>query len=73
MKKTLAIQATQAIGADFAGVDLLFGENEQPIICEINSNAHIRNIYECTHINPADFIIDHIIQTLGIKDEKNDK
>lgn len=72
-EKTLAIQATQAIGADFAGVDLLFGENEQPIICEINSNAHIRNIYECTHINPADFIIDHIIQTLGIKDEKNDK
>src|SRR5699024_2240365 len=41
IEKELAIAGTKAIGADFAGVDLLFGK-DGPIICEINSNAHIR-------------------------------
>lgn len=60
----LAITATQAIGADFAGVDLLFGKDGKPIICEINSNAHIRNLFDCTGINVADFMIDHIIRQM---------
>ncbi|WP_226036519.1 ATP-grasp domain-containing protein [Aquibacillus saliphilus] len=57
-----AIAATKAIGADFAGVDLLFGPNKEPIICEINSNAHIRNIYDCTNINVAEYIMDYIFK-----------
>lgn len=59
----IAIAATKAIGADFAGVDLLFGPDNNPIVCEINSNAHIRNMYDCTSINVADYIIDYIINT----------
>lgn len=66
-EKKLAIAATKAIGADFAGVDLLFGPDNQPIICEINSNAHIRNMYECTGINVADFMIDFILKTLKLE------
>lgn len=62
-EKELAIAGTKAIGADFAGVDLLFGE-DGPLICEINSNAHIRNIYDCTSINAADFMIDYIERTI---------
>lgn len=57
----IAVAATNAIGADFAGVDLLFGIDGNPIICEINSNAHIRNMYDCTGINVADYIVDYII------------
>lgn len=57
----LAVKATKAIGADFAGVDLLYGENNKPVICEINSNAHIRNLYECTGINAADAIMEYIV------------
>lgn len=63
-EKTLAIKATQAVGADFAGVDILFGPNRTPIVCEVNSNAHIRNMYNCTKINVANYIIDYIIKTL---------
>ncbi|MFA1822537.1 RimK family alpha-L-glutamate ligase [Virgibacillus oceani] len=63
-EKELAIQATKAIDADFAGVDLLFGTDESPIICEVNSNAHIRNMYECTNINVADYIIDYILEKI---------
>ena len=33
----LALRAVQALEGDFAGVDLLFGNDEKPVICEINS------------------------------------
>ena len=56
----LALRAASIIGADFAGVDLLFGENNQPVLCEINSNAHIKNIYDCTGINVASCILQYI-------------
>src|SRR5690625_4782692 len=62
-EKALAIQATKAIGADFAGVDLLFGPDEVPLICEVNSNAHIRNMYDCTGINVADEMIQYIMES----------
>lgn len=63
----LAVLASKAIGADYAGVDLLFGPNNEPIICEVNSNAHIRNMYEATGINVSGFIIAHILQKLTDK------
>ncbi|MEN2467163.1 RimK family alpha-L-glutamate ligase [Ornithinibacillus sp. JPR2-1] len=62
--KEIAISASKAIGADFSGVDLLFGENDDYIICEINSNAHIRNLYDCTGINAANDIVKHILNKL---------
>ncbi len=63
-QKELAIQCCECVGLDFAGVDLLFGENEEPIVCEINSNAHFKNIFDCTGVNVADSIMDYIIQKL---------
>lgn len=59
-EKNLAIEATKALGLDFAGVDLLFGPNDTRIICEVNSNAHIRNLYDCTGINVADLMLDYV-------------
>jgi len=61
----LALQACKLIGLDFAGVDILFGENEEPLVCEVNSNAHFKNIYDCTGINAAEAIIKHIISRIG--------
>ena len=60
----LAIKATEELGADFTGVDLLFGENDEPILCEVNSNAHIKNIYDCTGIYVAEAIFKHILEVL---------
>lgn len=57
---TLAIAASQAIGADFSGVDLLLGDQDTPLVCEVNSNAHIRNLLDCTGINAAHDIIKYI-------------
>ncbi len=57
----LAKQAAHAVGADFAGVDLLFGD-EGMLVCEVNSNAHFKNLLQATGINTADEIINHIIR-----------
>lgn len=60
----LAVICCKVIGLDFAGVDILFGEDEEPIVCEVNSNAHFKNIYDCTGVNAADAIMAHIRQKL---------
>ncbi len=56
----LALEATNRLGLDFAGVDILFGK-DGPLICEVNSNAHFKSTYDCTGINLADLIAEHII------------
>ena len=44
----LAIDACRALGLDFAGVDVLFGEDDRPILCEVNSNPHFKSTLDCT-------------------------
>lgn len=56
----LALNCCEIIGLDFAGVDLLFGEDEKPLFCEINSNAHFKNIFDCTGVDAANLIMEHI-------------
>ncbi|WP_277678274.1 ATP-grasp domain-containing protein [Gracilibacillus dipsosauri] len=57
----LAINAVHAVGADFAGVDLLFGKGDRPIVCEVNTNAHVANILTYTGINVAEKILQKVI------------
>lgn len=66
-EKQLAIQATHAVGATFAGVDLLFGENNRPLLCEINTNAHFINLLNCTGIDVAPLIIEAILEDMEDK------
>lgn len=60
-QRVMAIAAARATGAIFAGVDLLFDINEQPLVCEVNAAAHIRNILNVTGINVADAMIAYIL------------
>ena len=55
-----AISACKAIGLDFAGVDILFGENDEPIVCEINSNPHFESSFVCTGVDMSVAIIEYI-------------
>lgn len=55
----LSQKVMDIIGLDFAGVDILFSK-EGPMLCEVNSNAHFKNIYDCTGINIADSIMEYI-------------
>ena len=64
-QQELALAAAEAVGATFAGVDLLFGENDQPLVCEVNAAAHIRNILNVTGVNVADAMIAYILEDLA--------
>ena len=59
----LAVRTVKALGLDFAGVDLLFGTDSgecADVVCEVNSNAHFKNLYDCTGIDVADCIMEYI-------------
>ncbi|UCZ52105.1 RimK family alpha-L-glutamate ligase [Bacillus shivajii] len=58
-ERALAIKAAHAVDADFAGVDLLIGK-DGPVLCEVNSNPHLRSIYECTGVDVAEYMVDYI-------------
>ena len=60
----LAVRAARALGLDYGGVDLLLSDRG-PLICEVNSNAHIRNILDCTGVDVAALFADHILDRVG--------
>ena len=61
----LALQAANALGAEYAGVDLLFDEHDEPLVCEVNAAAHIRNIYNVTGVNVGEALVKYILEKLG--------
>ena len=63
-QKQIAIEACKALGLDFAGVDVLFGAGDEPLICEVNSNPHFKSSIDCTGIDVSDHIIKHIKEAL---------
>lgn len=58
----LAIEACRAVGASFAGVDLIGGA--RPLILEVNSNAHFKNLLLGTGRNYADAVADYILKSV---------
>ena len=60
-----AVAACRAVGADFAGVDILFGPNGEPLVCEVNSNPHFRSTLDCTGVNMAEAIAAHVLRAIA--------
>ena len=60
----LAIKASKALGLDFAGVDVMFGPNDEPIICELNSNPQFASTLQYTGVNLAEVIADYILNNI---------
>lgn len=59
-----AVKACAAIGLDFAGVDVMFGENDEPIICEVNSNPHFKSSFECNGVDMSVCIMNYVKEQL---------
>lgn len=55
-----AVKACEMLGLHFGGVDILDGG----LVCEVNSNAHIINIMNCTNIDIASEIFREIKRNL---------
>lgn len=65
-QKEMALSVVRSLGLDFAGVDLLFGENEEPILCEVNSNAYFIGFDKATGVNAEDYIFEYILDNINV-------
>ena len=59
-QRTIAIEACKALNLDFAGVDVMFGKYDEPIICEVNSNPHFKSTLQCTGVDMSFEILSYI-------------
>ena len=62
-QETLALSACQAVGADFAGVDILLGK-DAPLVCEVNTNPHFKSTLDCTGVDLSEHIMRYILERL---------
>ncbi len=58
-QEELALKAHRALGLEFSGVDLLFGE-EEPILCEVNSNVNFLSFESVSGIDFAERLLTHV-------------
>ena len=56
----MALNVCKILGLDFAGVDILFGENDEPILCEVNSSAYPLNVQKITGVNIVKKTLEYI-------------
>lgn len=59
-----AEKCARVLKLDYCGVDLLFGEDGKPYVCEVNSNAFITEIERITGVNVAKVYAEHIINEI---------
>ena len=55
-----AEKVAKILKLDYAGIDVLIGENNEPIICEVNSNAFFGGIEKVTGVNVAKLYAEYI-------------
>lgn len=58
-----AINAVKAVGADWGGVDVLFGDGE-PIVLEVNSNMHFLSTYTATGVDVSEYIAEYVLTNI---------
>lgn len=63
--KKLAVAAAEALGLDFAGVDIIFDADGSPMVCEVNSNPHFATTKAACGVDLAPLIVRHCLRTLG--------
>ncbi len=59
-----ALKAHKVLGLGFSGVDILFGENNEPILCEVNSNPNFFSFEQVSGINFAEKIAKYIVSKI---------
>lgn len=53
------------LNLDYMGIDLLYGEDGNPVVCEVNSNAFFTAFESSTGINVAKLYADYVIKSIG--------
>jgi glutathione synthase/RimK-type ligase-like ATP-grasp enzyme len=58
----LALRATAAVGADYAGVDLLPSRDGRVFVLEVNGIPGWKGLQQATGVDVAGAIVDHVIE-----------
>lgn len=64
IQKEVALKAHKALNLDFSGVDILYGKDGEPILCELNSNVNYLSFEETSGINFGSLLLDYIMERL---------
>ena len=62
---SLCQRVADILHLDYCGIDILFGEDDNPLVCEVNSNAFFGGFESVTGINVAACYAKHICNALG--------
>ena len=62
----VAEKVATLLDLDYCGIDILIGENNEPIVCEVNSNAFFGGIESVTNKNVAKAYAEYILNRSGI-------
>lgn len=62
--KQTAEKCAKILGLDYCGVDLLYSNENEPIVCEVNSNAFIGGVEGATGVNVAGAYAKYVIEQL---------
>ncbi len=60
-----AEKIAKELNLDYCGVDLLYGKDNKPIVCEVNSNAFFEGIEHTTGINVAKAYAEYIVNEIS--------
>jgi RimK family alpha-L-glutamate ligase len=63
--KTLALQASMAVGANFAGVDIVYGTDDRPAVLEVNSMPAWSGLQRVTAVNIASALAEALVAALA--------
>ena len=64
---SLCTRVAEILQLDYCGIDILFGDNDTPLVCEVNSNAFFGGFESVTGINVARAYAEHIQREIARK------
>lgn len=62
--EAICLKCASLLGLDYCGIDVLFGIDDTPYICEVNSNAFFYGFESATGINVAKAYAEHIVKEM---------
>lgn len=62
IQEELALRCCRSLGLSFGGIDLLWDEAGNPLVCEVNSNAFMGEITACTGVDVAGRIVEYVLE-----------
>ena len=65
--KTLALRAAAAVGANFVGVDIVYGTDERPVVLEVNSMPAWSGLQRVSPVSIATVFADALAAELAIR------